>query len=354
MPLARVRETVGGAVWHRVQWLDQQIRTGRAPTKQQLRDRFNVAESCATQTIAFMQKQLSLPLEYDRSRHGYVYRGDPPALPAPHPGLLLSDRELAALRLAASLASRYLDPETTRDLEQLAGRLLAAADPCLAAEHGRWGADVVFTGPPPLRSPYLRDVKRAIERGCVILLDYCAPGHDEAVTRQVEPHFLVSAGGDWLLVAWDRDRDAPRTYALARIQWCEALDERFNRRPELAVDEFTRHQFLSEGGLAAYDLVVRFDARAGRIAAERKWHPSQRTRTAEDGRLELTLSVSGTGDVLRWLLGFGRGVEVLAPERMRRLLCEEALAAAAMNDPEDTSAQPGARPESSSAQTLIS
>jgi predicted DNA-binding transcriptional regulator YafY len=174
-------------------------------------------------------------------------------------------------------------------------------------------------------------VKEAIERGRVISLDHRGPGHDEDVTREVEPHLLVNAGGDWLLVGWDRDRGAPRTFATARIQWCEMLPERFEHRPELSSDAFTRHQFLSEGGLEAYELVVRFATEAGRIAAERKWHPSQQTRTADDGRLELTLTVSGTGDVLRWLLGFGSAVEVISPERMRRLLYEEAHAAAELN-----------------------
>jgi predicted DNA-binding transcriptional regulator YafY len=340
MPLASHGEAAGGAVWRRVQWLDHEIRAGRAPTRRQLRERFDIRESCATQTISFMREQLGLPLVHDPSRRGYVYRGDPPEIPAAHPGLLLSEAELTALRLAVSLAARYLDPLTTAHLEALSDRLLAAADPALAAEHARWGEDVVFTGPPPLSGGHLREVKRAIDRRRVLSLDYRAPGHDEEVSRDVEPHFLVNAGGDWLLVAWDRDRGAPRTFALARIQWCGALDERFERRPELQAEAFTAHQFLSEGGPAPYELVVRFATKAGRIAAERKWHPSQQTRTAEDGRLELTLTVSGTGDVLRWLLGFGGAVEVISPEWMRSLVHEESRAAAELNRP----MAPGANP----------
>jgi predicted DNA-binding transcriptional regulator YafY len=67
------------------------------------------------------------------------------------------------------------------------------------------------------------------------------------------------------------------------------------------------------------------------MAAERKWHPSEQHRTAEDGRLELTLTVSGTGDVLRWLLGFGSAVEVIEPEWIRRLLHDECCGAARLN-----------------------
>jgi predicted DNA-binding transcriptional regulator YafY len=331
MPLAQTPEKAGGSVWCRVQWLDQEIRSGRAPTKQQLRQRFGVAESCATQTIAFMRDQLKLPVAYDRVRRGYVYREEPRLVPVTHPGLLLSESELSALRLAGSLATRFLDAESCRDLDALAARLVEAAGAGLAAEHDRWGRDVMFTGPPPLPSRHLKRVKEAIERRRVISIDYRAPAHDEEVTREIEPHLLINASGDWLLVAWDRDQSAPRTYAMARVQFCEVLAECFERRPELDGEVFTRHQFLSEGGLEAYELVVRFDRRAGRIASERKWHPSQRTRTADDGRLELTLTVSGTGDVLRWLLGFGGSVEVVSPTWLRRRLHSESRAAAELN-----------------------
>jgi predicted DNA-binding transcriptional regulator YafY len=335
MPLAQSPDTTGGAVWSRVWWLHNEIQANKtnAPNKQQLRERFGISESCATQTIAFMRDQLQLPLEYDRSRGGYVYREAPPVLPAAHPGLLVSSTALTALRLATSLASRYLGANVTADLESLASRLLAVCDHNLAAEHDRWQQNVVFTGPTPLRARYLREVRAAIERRHVLRLGYHAPGNATELERRVEPHFLVNASGDWLLVAWDRDRDAPRTFALDRIEWCEELRARFERRSQLTGDAFTRYQFLSEGSEEPYDLVVRFPMRAVRIALERRWHPSQRSRTAEDGRLELTLTVSGTGDVLRWLLSFGGAVEVISPARMRRLLHEESRAAAEINHP---------------------
>lgn len=327
--------TAGGAVWQRVQWLDAEIRAGRAPTKQQFRDHFRIRESCATQTIAFMRRQLELPLHYDPAVRGYTYRDEPPAFPASHPGMLLPEAELTALRLAVSLAHRYLDPDSVRYLEALSARVLAAAPQKLQAEHARWERDVVFTGPPPLPGRHLPRIKRAIERCRVVSLDYRAPGHDGEVTREVEPHFLVNAGGDWLLVGWDRARDAARTFALARIQWCEPLEEKFERRSNLTAEAWTRYQFLSEGGQEPYELVVRFGTEAGRIARERRWHPTQEVRTAADGRLELTMKVSGTGDVLRWLLAFGGAVEVMAPEVLRQKLHAEALAAAALNGPGD-------------------
>ncbi|MGV3722558.1 MAG: helix-turn-helix transcriptional regulator [Actinomycetota bacterium] len=326
MPLAQRWGKTGGAVWDRVRWLDHELRAGRKPTKRQLQARFAIAESCATQTIAFMKRQLQLPLVFDRSAGGYVYRGDAPLAPGGHPGLLATREELAALRLVSHLAVQHLDAETCGQLEALTTRVLTASDAGLAREYERWEHDVVFTGPPPLRRPHLRRIKAAIESRRVLHLDYQVGG--ELMAREVEPHLLINAGGDWLLAAWDRDRAGVRTFALARIQWCEPTDERFSRRSELVSERFTQNHFLSEGGGAPYELVVRFDGRVSQVASERKWHPSQQTRTAQDGRLELTLTVSGVGDVLRWLLGFGGAVEVVSPAWMRQQVYEEAHAAA--------------------------
>lgn len=331
MPLARRAEDVGGAVWRRVTWLDAEIRAGRAPTRGQFLKRFDISEGCATQTIAYMKNVLGLPLEHDRSQGGYIYREEPPELPSSHPGLLLSGDEHAALLLATAMSRRYLHREAVQHLESLAQRLLAAAGRRAAGQQERWERNVVFTGPPPMRGRYLHEAMEAVVRRRLLLIDYQAPGHHGFLTRTLEPHFLNSAAGDWLIVAWDCDRDAPRTFALSRIVYADVLDEGFERRRELDAAAWTRHQFLSEGGREPYELVLRFDPSAAQVARERLWHPSQQDRTTADGRLELTLHVGGRGDVLRWLLGFGGAVEVVSPEWMRELLRETALRTADRN-----------------------
>jgi len=113
---------------------------------------------------------------------------------------------------------------------------------------------------------------------------------------------------------------------MTRTRSVEAGEEAFEPRPELDAWAFTEHQFLSEGGGEPYDLVVRFDRSAALVARERKWHPTQREETAEDGRLELRLRVCGRGDVLRWLLAFGGAVEVLEPDWLRERVRAEAAA----------------------------
>jgi predicted DNA-binding transcriptional regulator YafY len=58
------------------------------------------------------------------------------------------------------------------------------------------------------------------------------------------------------------------------------------------------------------------------------WHPTQRfTRTAAG--LEMTMEVSGTVEVVNWVLGFGDKAIVIEPTALRATLADELLRAAA-------------------------
>jgi predicted DNA-binding transcriptional regulator YafY len=273
-----------------------------------------------------MRDRLGLPVVYSRRQGGYAYSAEDPPVPAWFEPAIRERRELEALQLAAALARSYLDQDTSEALNGLCHRLTAAASQTGLRVRTDFADEVVFTGPPPLGCPHLRDMLRAIRWRRVLEIDYRSPRHRGSVTRQVEPHFLVNASGDWLLVAWDREQSAPRTFALARIEWQDETGETFARREPLDRLSFTRHQFLSEGGAEPYELVLRFKPHLAQIAQERKWAASQQISTAPDGRCDLTLTVSGQSDVLRWILGFGAGAEALSPPAMRRLVAEETAA----------------------------
>lgn len=335
MDLAEYWISLSPEVRARIRWMDEEIRAERHPSCEKLCRRFNIQKRSATKVLAAMRENLRLPVDYSRKHEGYRYRADPPALPQEPEAFQASRSELGALELAAALAAHHLDAHTTAALRCVRDRLLAAAAPAVRREAAAWSADVVFTGPPPLRAPHLDLLRAAVRERRVLEIDYRSPRHPKPVTRVVEPHFLWNAAGDWLLVAWDRNRSAPRTFALARLEGAPVgTGETFTPRPELDPGVFTRHAWLSEGGRERYEIVVGFTSRAAQLLLERKWHPSQRTRPLEDGSCEVTLEVSGEEDLLRWLRGFGPNVEVLRPARLRERLAEEAERLTSMYRPE--------------------
>jgi WYL domain len=82
-------------------------------------------------------------------------------------------------------------------------------------------------------------------------------------------------------------------------------------------------------GILRGDLVtvrVLFSKAVARYIAERLWHPSQKLRELDDGRLEVTLRVADTLEVRRWILGYGVHAEALEPATLLEALRADAEA----------------------------
>ncbi len=60
-----------------------------------------------------------------------------------------------------------------------------------------------------------------------------------------------------------------------------------------------------------------FEEAQARYVKERRWHPTQRFEELGDGRVRMTMDVSGTQDVLLWLMGHAGTFEVVEPAALR-------------------------------------
>jgi proteasome accessory factor B len=117
-------------------------------------------------------------------------------------------------------------------------------------------------------------------------------------------------------------------FALGRILAIEATAERF-RVPESF--DFEARVGAAFGVVAEPPMQVRirFDRRWADWVAERTWHPSQQLTRRRGGALELAMEVGGAAEVRSWVLSFGSGAEVLAPESLREDVRAELAQAAA-------------------------
>lgn len=74
---------------------------------------------------------------------------------------------------------------------------------------------------------------RAVREDTVIEIDYWTESRGEVTTRVIEPHMLMNSRDAWYLVAYCRKAGEQRTFRLDRIRGARALDEHFERRPEV-------------------------------------------------------------------------------------------------------------------------
>lgn len=132
----------------------------------------------------------------------------------------------------------------------------------------------------------------------------------------VEPYALVVYRTSLYLLGHSRSRGEMRTFMLDRISRVESLTEGFRYPEDFDPDAYFANAF----GITVdtpQQVVVIFDASEAQFIEEHIWHPQQKLEHLPDGRIKLTMRVSGIEAVLRWLMGFGANAEILSPKGLR-------------------------------------
>lgn len=156
----------------------------------------------------------------------------------------------------------------------------------------------------------------AVERTHLVELSYQKLGAGLPQTYTVEPHHVHVHGSSVYLVAWARERKAPRIFLLDRVRKVKVLPKTFSRRKELPAGAFEQGAFgLWEG--KAEHVRLRFRGTAVRIVSEQQLHPTQRITAGPKGSVDLEMRVPVSPPLVAWIRGFRGRVEVLGPESLQ-------------------------------------
>jgi len=172
---------------------------------------------------------------------------------------------------------------------------------------------------------HLRDIQAALVERRRLRLRYYSMSRDEVTDRRVDPYHLTLHNGGYYLVARCHLREAVRLFAVERIREVKPEAARFQRPSDFNLDKYLSGAW----GIIRGDIVtvkVIFGRGVARYIKDRLWHPTQRLRDLDGGRVELTLRVADTLEVRRWILGFGPEAEVVEPAALRDALRREAEA----------------------------
>jgi predicted DNA-binding transcriptional regulator YafY len=149
-----------------------------------------------------------------------------------------------------------------------------------------------------------------------------ASGDGTETTRTLNPYGLVQKGASWYVVGYAPDRGRVAHLRLQEVEGLTLTDRTFQRP-----DSYRTPPNGPEPG-ARQTVRLLF---AAEVAPQVQVAPSLQVAEREhtsDGRLLLTLRVDHEGEVLPWLLSWGRHVRVLAPRRLQQRLAGEARALA--------------------------
>lgn len=197
-----------------------------------------------------------------------------------------------------------LAPELRKRLEALTRALAASAGPSRDLKP---------------RRGFLEAILDATERDEVLELIYRKLESSKPERYTIEPHHLHVHGSSVYVVAWARERGAARIFLLDRVEGVRRLTEHFTRRSDLLPGSFAQGAFgLWEG--PSERVRLRFSDTAARIVGEQQFHPTQQATSLPDGSLVLTMTLPLSPAFVAWVRSFGERVEIVSPEKLRRLM----------------------------------
>lgn len=306
----------------RIMEIDRQIRAGMYPNPRKLAQELEVSERTIYQDRQFLIDRLHAPLAFDRRRGGWYYTDSTWVLPS----AVVTEGELLAFFLSIEVARRYLGTPFEKPLRSAVSKITDSFKGRIEISLEDLRECYILAEIPTVavNERLLLDLQQAIKTKKKIKMRYYTASRGEWQTRVVEPYHLYNLRGDWYLIAFDHFRHAMRMFQTGRVDWWEVLHEHFERDPKFSFEEWIAHAFQLERGEETVEVVIRFDPYQARYIRERRWHPTQTVEELADGGLVLRFQAGGLAEVKRWVMAFGSHAEVLAPEKLREDVAEEA------------------------------
>ena len=249
--------------------------------------------------------------------------------PAAAPRLSLNAEGLHQLALCRDFIWHLLPEAMRKNLEATLTQAAAfVPDPVNPAEEAFPIGQAQFKGRidyTPFQGFY-QDLIRAIRQGKICAVTYqnslTQPPQtfDYAPKRLYAYHETIRLSG-WIIDEKNAARYERPTYlALQRFKDLKVTERSAKRIPEPQPRNEGAFGLMEE---EAFQAVLKFTAKSAFYVAEREWSRDQRLEIDNKGGLTLILTAQSRPELLKWILSFGREVEVMTPDWLRQTVREE-------------------------------
>ncbi|MBC3805799.1 WYL domain-containing protein [Undibacterium seohonense] len=242
----------------------------------------------------------------------------------------LSEAEAVSFIMLKQFAQQLLPESLAQDLEpyfQEAKRTLSTG---ISKSAIRSWPDKIRTVPAnqPLLKPHVsnkvqKEVHAALLRDQQLRVHYQAQGKPEPREYVINLLGLVEHGAAQYLVANFEGHDSARILALHRIHAAHMLPTKTIKLKDFDLDAYIASDaFGFSSNAPEIEVVLRFYDGAGFHLKETPLSRDQRVHEIDEQTLEVTATVRDNRRFRWWLLGFGAGVELIQPDKVRSELLE--------------------------------
>jgi predicted DNA-binding transcriptional regulator YafY len=175
--------------------------------------------------------------------------------------------------------------------------------------------------------PFYQQLLNALAEGRQIRIGYDSLFEQKEISTLLSPYRIFFHRRSWYVVGRSSLHRAVRTFNVGRILKAETLNSTYETPPRFSLDRHFGNAWsmIREPG-ERHDVVVRFQPLVARNVAEINWHKTQKTAWNDDGTLDFQVTVDGLGEIMWWILGYGKQAEVLHPADLRERIQEQITA----------------------------
>ena len=246
--------------------------------------------------------------------------------------LAFSMSELMALYFGKDMLKTYRGTVFYDAIESLLSKIKATLPPAYTDYLDRI-RNRVDAGPAPRKDytrfgPTITDLNRAIVDEKKIRLTYFSMGRQTESQRTVHPYQLRHVEDTLYLIGYCALRKGVRTFAVDRIRSVTVTDSTFKVPETFDLKGFLQDSFGIYQGTPVMVKIRFLESVAGYIR-ERVWHPSQQLSDQPDGSVIFSATVAGIEEISHWVLRWGSGAQVLAPDELRQIISRHVSSMAA-------------------------
>jgi proteasome accessory factor B len=313
--------------WERVLKIEKRIRDGSFPSRSFLAEELEVTERTVQRDITFMKDRFGAPIASSRRDGGYFYTEPAWFLPS----VPLTEGELFSLLIARQAVAQYRGTPVVQTLEKVFNKIAGALADTIDV-HPDYAVGGILSFAPIAALPIDESVWNCLLKSArnrqSVRMEYSSRKSKETAARTVDPYRILNMQGDWYLYGYDHRRKKICQFQLYRIQSVKALDQPFTIDPEFDFDAIVNSSFGSFGSADDLKTVrLHITGDMAELLEGRSFHPQQKIKKKADG-FEISFPVSAAGNrpffhIIQWILSMGRDVEVLDPQQLKELVCEE-------------------------------
>ena len=165
------------------------------------------------------------------------------------------------------------------------------------------------------KNRFYATIEQGIRENKILKLKYnsIASGISE---REIEPYFMIFIERAFYFVGYCFLRKDMRTFRVDRVLKVSLTDKIFKPRKDVNPKAYFKDSWGVYGG-EPINVRVLMTGKAARIVQMGKHHPNEEIITIDHNKIEYRVTVSGTEEICRWLLGFGGDVTVIEPKSLK-------------------------------------